>query len=60
MKEILENNKFVEGIAVGVSLYQRAVLTACEKKEPLKIGEDLYFIQSGRERLAQILEEMCK
>ena len=39
MKELLENNEFVEGIAVGVSLYQNVVLAAHERKEPLKIGK---------------------
>ena len=41
MKELLENNEFVEGIAVGVSLYQNVVLAAHERKEPLKIGAEV-------------------
>ena len=60
MKELLENNEFVEGIAVGVSLYQNVVLAAHERKEPLKIVNDLYFVQSSREKLVQVLDEMCK
>lgn len=51
---------FCSGIAVGISLYQRMILSAHERKKPLKIGEDLYYIQNGRERLQEVLEKICR
>lgn len=59
MRKLFER-MFCSGIAVGICLYQRAVVMAHERKIPLKIGEDFYYIQSGRERLAEVLEKMCR
>lgn len=61
MCDLLENEVFASGVAVGIGLYQQKVVMAYERKEPLKIGDNtLYYIQDGRERLAEILEKMCK
>lgn len=57
---LVENEEFYTGIAVGVNLYQQKVVMAHEKKQPLKIGENLYYIQDGRERLQQIIEKICR
>ncbi len=51
---------FCNGIVVGICLYQMAVVTAHEKKIPLKIGDKLYYIQDGRERLQEVIEKICK
>ena len=59
MKKLIER-MFCNGIAVGICLYQRAVVSAHERKKPLKIGDNLYYVQSGRERLEEYLEKMCK
>lgn len=60
MRKLIER-AFCNGVAVGICLYQRAVVTAHKRKEPLKIGDDtLYYIQDGRERLAEVLEKICK
>lgn len=59
MRKLIER-VFCSGIAVGISLYQRMILSAHEKKKPLKIGEDLYYIQNGRERLQEVLEKICR
>ena len=59
MKELIER-MFCTGIAVGICLYQSAVVSAHERKKPLKIGDNLYYVQSGRERLEEYLEKMCK
>lgn len=59
MKKLIEK-MFCTGIAVGICLYQRAVVSAHERKKPLKIGDNLYYLQDGRERLAEVLEKMCR
>lgn len=60
MKELAENESFCVGMNVGIRIYQQAVITAHKRKEPLKIGDCLYYVQDGRERLAEVLEKICK
>ena len=61
MDALLENEIFCIGVSVGVNLYQQKIVSAHERKEPLKIGDGtLYYIQDGRERLAEVLEKICK
>ena len=60
MKDLMENEAFCTGVGVGISLYQQKVVTASERKEPLKIGEELYYVQNGRERLQEMIEKICK
>lgn len=59
MRKLIER-AFCNGIAVGICLYQKAVVTAHKQKKPLKIGDNLYYVQDGRERLAEVLDKMCK
>lgn len=59
MKEVVER-MFCNGITVGIALYQRAVVTAQKNKKPLKIGDNLYYVQDGRERLAEVLDKICR
>ena len=56
----MENEAFCMGVSVGINLYQQKVVSAHERKKPLKIGDNLYYVQSGRERLEEYLEKMCK
>lgn len=51
---------FSSGVAVGIWLYQSVVITAHEKKKPLKIGEELFYVQNGRERLQEVFEKICR
>ncbi len=60
MTELLENEAFVTGIAVGISICQQKIVTAHERKEHLKIGDTLYYIQDGRERLKEAVEKICQ
>lgn len=61
MSDLLENEAFASGVAVGIGLYQQKVVMAHERKEPLKIGDNtLYYIQDGRERLAEVLDKICR
>ena len=61
MNELLENEAFCVGVAVGLDLYRRKVIAAHEKRETLMINGELYYLQDGRERLVQeIINEICK
>lgn len=60
LKELMENEAFCTGVAVGVSLYEQKVVMAHEKKQHLKIGQNLYYVTDGRERLQQVIEKICK
>ena len=56
----MENEAFVNGIAVGINLHQKRVIQAHKRKEPLKIGDELFYLQSGRERLEEMLSRICE
>ena len=60
MDELMENEAFVNGIAVGINLHQQRVIQAHKRKEPLKIGDELFYLQSGRERLEEMLNRICE
>ena len=60
MDDLLENEAFGVGLNVGINLYQQKVIAAHEQKEPLIVGDSLYYLQSGRERLAEFSEKICK
>lgn len=60
MNELLENDAFCTGVAVGINIYQQKVIEAYKRKESLKIGKNLYYIQDGRERLEEFLEKICR
>ena len=50
MKDLLENEAFGVGLNVGINLYQQKVI----------VDDSLYYLQSGRERLAEFFEKICK
>ena len=60
MKEFMESEAFCCGVSVGINLHQQKVVMASESKEPLKIGDELYYAQNGRERLQEMIEKICK
>ena len=57
---MIESEVFRTGVAVGINLHQQKVVMASERKEPLKIGDELYYVQNGRERLQEMIESICK
>ena len=57
---MIESEAFCNGVSVGINLHQQKVVMASESKEPLKIGDNLYYVQSGRERLQEMIEKICK
>lgn len=60
LENLLESEAFKKGISVGIGIHQKEVVIAHERKIPLKVGEELYYLQNGRERLLETLEKMCK
>ena len=60
MSDLMENEAFCTGVAVGIDLHQQRVVTAHKRKEPLKIGDTLYFLQDGREKLQETIEKICE
>ena len=60
MNDLLENEAFSIGVATGISLYQNKVVTAHERKEAIIIGDNAYYIQSGRERLQEAIDKICR
>ena len=60
MDELMESEAFVNGIAIGINLHQQRVIQAHKNKEPLKIGDELFYLQSGRERLEEMLNRICE
>lgn len=56
----MENEAFFYGVVLGISLYQQKVISAHKQKKALKIGDAVYYLQDGRERLQEFLEKVCK
>lgn len=60
MSRETEQEAFINGVAVGISLHQQRVLAAHKRNEVLIIGDELFYLQSGRERLEEYLEKICE
>ena len=60
LNELMENEAFSIGVATGISLYQNKVVAAHERKEPIRIGDKLFYLQSGRERLQETIDKICR
>ena len=58
--ELMENEAFANGVVVGIQLHESRVLAAHKRKEPIKIADELFYLQSSRERLQEFLEKICK
>jgi len=51
---------FCSGVAVGINLLQQKVVNASKMKEPIKIDGELYYVQTGSDRLIEMLERICE
>lgn len=60
LEGLLENEAFMKGIVVGIGLYQEKVITAHKRREPLKIGDNIFYLQDSKEILEEFLEKICK
>ncbi len=58
MNDLMENEAFFTGIVAGINLYQSKIITAHERKEPIKIGDDLFYLQTGKERLTEMMNKI--
>ena len=56
----MENEAFFTGIVTGINLYQNKLITAHERKESIKIGDDLFYLQTSRERLAEMMNRILQ
>lgn len=56
----MESEAFCCGVSVGIGLHQQKVIAAHKRKEPILIGDDLFYLQSGSERLQEYLEKICE
>lgn len=59
MDDLMESEAFCSGLFVGVALYQQRIITAHKRKEPLIVGDELFYLQNGRERLEEFLNKLC-
>lgn len=60
LNERMESEAFCCGVSVGINLCQQKVVSAAKEKTHLKIGDELYYVQNGRERLKEMIEKICK
>lgn len=60
MNNLMENEAFFTGIVTGINLYQNKLITAHERKESIKIGDDLFYLQTSRERLAEMMNRILQ
>lgn len=60
MEEILESQAFCNGVAVGINIYQQKVVMAQKNNEAIKIDGKLYYVQSGKDRLQDMIDKVCK
>ena len=60
LKELIESEVFCSGVAVGINLLQQKVVNASKMKEPIKIDGELYYVQTGSDRLIEMLERICE
>ncbi len=60
MDELMESEAFCCGVSVGINLHQQKVVNAAKEKTHLKIGDTLYYVQDGRERLQEMIEKICE
>lgn len=60
MNDLMENEAFYNGVVVGISLFQQKIISAHKRKEALRIGDTLFYLQDGRERLQEMMEKICE
>lgn len=49
-----ENEALFTGLICGIKIFQQRIITAHERREYLMIDGNVYYVQSGRERLEEI------
>ena len=60
LKELMESEAFCCGVSVGINIYQQKVVEASDSRKPLRIGDELYYVQTGRDRLKEMIKKICE
>ena len=55
-----ENEVFNYGLLCGIMIFQQKIVTAHKRKEHLMIDGNIYYIQSARERLQEMIDKICR
>lgn len=55
-----EVNAFYGGMVIGIKMYQKKVVLAQKNHEPIRIDGELYYIQSAKERLQDMVDKVWK
>lgn len=55
-----ESQAFCTGMAVGINIFQQKVVMAHKNNEAIRIGGELYYVQSAKERLQDMVDKVCK
>jgi len=58
--DLQKQHEFFDGLITGICLYQQKIITAHKQKEPLKVGDKIFYLEDGREKLGRMLNEICK
>ena len=60
MNELMDNDAFYYGLICGIKIFQQKIITAHKRREHLMIDGNIYYIQTGRERLQEMLDKICR
>lgn len=60
MENLLQSEIFCKGVVAGINIYQQRIITSYNRKEPIKIADNLFYLQSGQDLLEQMMEELCR
>lgn len=59
MENLSESGTFYSGLIAGIYLCQQIALAAHDRKEPLLINKEQYYILDGTELLHNMLDTIC-
>lgn len=60
MNDLLDNQAFFTGLLCGIKIFQQKIITAHKRREHLMIDGNIYYVQSGRERLEEAIDKICR
>ena len=60
LESLSESETFCKGIAVGISIYQQKIIVAHDRKEPLEIDGESYYIKDSGEQLQELVDMICR
>ena len=59
LNELMDNDAFYYGLICGIKIFQQKIITAHKRREHLMIDDNVYYIQSGQERLQEMIDRIC-